>query len=121
VEIQPEFPVPGWPSEALPDVYELRAELKRDAEGWGAPEPALRVVDLREGQEAVVTVPRRTEALPTVAVNAGEQGIAATRVVARVAPELSSQGPKDDHRALRASPGNCDLLGNGRTPSMSAR
>ena len=60
LEIQAGIRVPGWPSQAPPRRYELKATLLAgmDREGWGQPTPESRVVDLREEDSAIIDVPR---------------------------------------------------------------
>ncbi|GAB5375402.1 MAG: hypothetical protein AcusKO_18640 [Acuticoccus sp.] len=60
LEVEPRFPVPGWPPDALPRIYELRARLRDGAAGWGEPDPGLAAVDLREEDTALIRV-RRAE------------------------------------------------------------
>lgn len=48
LEVEPSFPVPGWPPDALPRIYELRAALRPGVTDWSEPTPSLVAVDLRE-------------------------------------------------------------------------
>ncbi len=122
LEIQPGLAVPGWPSEAPPDIYELRAQLKPGVEVWGEPAPALRVVDLREEREAVLTVPSRAAVLPSVAVTTGERGIAPARLAARIAPEPPPEVRKDGYLLQGLPPGLDGVFGADTAPgAMAAR
>jgi hypothetical protein len=60
LEVQAGLPVKGWPPEAPPRIYELRAALRpgMEREGWGKPRPVLSAVDLREEESAIIEVPR---------------------------------------------------------------
>lgn len=84
LEVQFGLPVGGWPPEALPRIYELRATLKPGMDQlWGEPAPGLVAVDLREEDGATVSVPPRISQPPFPASQpqpaqptTGERGIA---------------------------------------------
>jgi hypothetical protein len=61
LEVQYGLPVSGWPPQAPPRVYELRARLLPGMEelGWEEPRPAISAVDLREQESAVIDVGRQ--------------------------------------------------------------
>jgi Caspase domain len=79
LEVQAGLPVAGWPPRAPPRIYELRAALQSGAEaqGWQQPKPALKAVDLREEDLAVIEVPRER-----VVRGGGAPESAATEVLA---------------------------------------